>query len=266
MFNNLIESSSHTREYKRRGSFLLFTTGIYAVLLVLGGVASIYAYDARLEEQSLEIVTLLPPVEVVPAQPEVSRPNQPRETSRNDSEVPQRATAMLSVNHPEVVPTGVSTAPNKNLPLPETGPVSFGPEDRGAGPTGGPGVTGGGGRVVVPPAQIITLPDQPPPPPADPPKQPKVISKGPITGLAIYLPKPNYSEIAKRARIQGQVSVQVLIDEQGRVLSAKVVGGHPLLTVDAQRAALQARFSPTKLGDQPVRVSGVITYNFVLSN
>jgi hypothetical protein len=57
MFNNLIESSSHTREYKRRGSFLLFTTGIYTVLLVLGGVASIYAYDARLEEQSLEIVT-----------------------------------------------------------------------------------------------------------------------------------------------------------------------------------------------------------------
>ena len=55
MFNNLIESSSHAREYKRRGSFLLFTTAVYAVLLVLGGVASIYAYDAHLEEQSLEI-------------------------------------------------------------------------------------------------------------------------------------------------------------------------------------------------------------------
>ncbi|HEX5601436.1 MAG TPA: energy transducer TonB, partial [Pyrinomonadaceae bacterium] len=62
------------------------------------------------------------------------------------------------------------------------------------------------------------------------------------------------------------VSVQVLIDETGRVVSAKAVSGHPLLTLDAQRAALQARFSPTKLGDQPVRVSGVITYNFVLSN
>src|SRR5262245_39647521 len=98
MFNNLIESNSHTREYKRRGSFLLFTTGVYAVLLVLGGVASIYAYDARLGEQSLEMVIMLPPVEVVPAQPEVLRPNQPRETSRNDSGVTERATAMLSVN------------------------------------------------------------------------------------------------------------------------------------------------------------------------
>jgi TonB family protein len=266
MFNNLIESSSHAREYKRRGSFLLFTTGVYAILLVLGGVASIYAYDARLEEQSLEIVRLLPLVEVVPAQPEaVSRPNQPRENSRNDSGVTERATAMLSVNHPEVVPPEISTAPNVNKPLPDHGIYAVTGRDRdAAGPVAGPGVPGVGGRVAVPPAQV-TMPDQPPLPP-DPPKPPRVISKGPITGLAISLPKPNYSEIAKRARIQGQVSVQVLIDETGRVVSAKAVSGHPLLTLDAQKAALQARFSPTKLGDQPVRVSGVITYNFVLSN
>ncbi len=263
MFNNLIESSSHTREYKRRGSFLLFTTGIYAVLLVLGGVASIYAYDARLEEQSLEIVILLPPVEVVPEPEAVSRPNHPTETSRNESGVTERATAMLSVNHPEVVPPGISTTPNINKPLPESGIVAFTGRDRDAGTPSGPGVPGGG-RVVVAPAQIVTLPDQPPPP--DPPKPPKVISKGPITGLAISLPKPAYSEIAKRARIQGSVNVQVLIDESGRVVSAKAISGHPLLTLEAQKAALQARFSPTKLGDQPVKVSGVITYNFVLSN
>ena len=115
MFNNLIESSSHAREYKRRGSFLLFTTAVYAVLLVLGGVASIYAYDAHLEEQSLEIVTLLPPQEIVAEHPEpTSRPNQPRETTHNEPGVTERATPMLSVNHPEVVPTGISTAPNIN--------------------------------------------------------------------------------------------------------------------------------------------------------
>ncbi|HEY4424314.1 MAG TPA: energy transducer TonB [Pyrinomonadaceae bacterium] len=265
MFNNLIESSSHTREYKRRGSFLLFTTGIYAVLLVLGGVASIYAYDARLEEQSLEIVTLLPPVEVVPAPPEaVSRPNQPRETSRNDSGVTERATAMLSVNHPEVVPTDISTAPNVNKPLPDHGMYAVTDRDRdAAGPVAGPGIPGPG-RVAVPPAQVI-LPDQPPPPP-DPPKPPRVISKGVITGLAISLPKPNYPPMAKQIRLQGQVSVQVLVDETGRVVSAKALSGHPLLLVEAQRAALQARFAPTKLSDQPVKVSGVITYNFVLGN
>lgn len=265
MFNNLIESSSHTREYKRRGSFLLFTTGIYAVLLVLGGVASIYAYDARLEEQNLEIVTLLPPVEVVPAAPEpISRPNQPRETSHNDNGVPERATAMLSVNHPEVVPPNISTTPNKNLPLPESGPVRITGRDFGGGPASVPGTTSPGGRVVVPPAQIVTLPDTPPPP--EPPKPPRTISKGVITGLAISLPKPNYPPMARQIRLQGQVSVQVLVDETGRVVSAKALSGHPLLLVEAQRAALQARFAPTKLSDQPVKVSGVITYNFVLGN
>jgi len=63
MFNNLIESSSHRREFKRRGSFFLFTTATYALLFVIAGVVSIYAYDARLEDQNTEIVTLLSPVD-----------------------------------------------------------------------------------------------------------------------------------------------------------------------------------------------------------
>jgi protein TonB len=87
-----------------------------------------------------------------------------------------------------------------------------------------------------------------------------------ITGLAISLPKPNYPALAKQIRLQGQVSVQVLVDEYGKVVSAKALNGHPLLLVEAQRAALQARFEPTKLSNQPVKVSGVITYNFVLGN
>jgi protein TonB len=62
------------------------------------------------------------------------------------------------------------------------------------------------------------------------------------------------------------VSVQVLVDLDGRVISAKALSGSPFLIVEAQKAALQARFSPTLLSDQPVKVSGVITYNFVLGN
>src|SRR5215208_1205104 len=131
MFNNLIESASHAREYKRRGSFLLITTATYAVLLVLGGVASIYAYDAHLEAQSLELVILLAPNEIVPEQPQpTSRPDRPREISHNTPGVTERATAMLSVNHPESVPETFSTTPNKNLPLPEHGLVRFTGRDR----------------------------------------------------------------------------------------------------------------------------------------
>jgi len=263
MFNNLIESTSHAKEFKRRGSFLLFTTATYVVLFVVIGVMSIYAYDARLEEQSLEVVTLLPPVDMVPTidVAPAAHPDRPRDTN-NTNTVPERAVAMLSVNHPESVPPTVGTTPNKNMVLPEHGTVAITGRDREGGTISGPGPLTG--RVVQPPA-IVTLVDQPPPPP-DPPKQPKIVSKGVITGLAVSLPKPLYSEIAKKMRIQGMVSVQVLVDETGRVVSAKALGGSPFLVPEAQKAALQARFSPTILNDQPVKVSGVITYNFVLSN
>jgi protein TonB len=96
------------------------------------------------------------------------------------------------------------------------------------------------------------------------PVVPKTVSKGAITGLAISLPKPPYPMIAKQAGAAGPVNVQVLIDETGHVVSAKAVSGHPLLRAAAQQAAYLARFSPTRLSDQPVKVSGVITYNFVM--
>ncbi|HEX6284429.1 MAG TPA: energy transducer TonB [Pyrinomonadaceae bacterium] len=91
------------------------------------------------------------------------------------------------------------------------------------------------------------------------------MNRGLISGEAISLPKPAYPEIAKRMRIEGAVRVQVLVDLDGRVVSATVLNGSPYLRAEAQKAALQARFSPTLLNDQPVKVSGVIIYNFQLN-
>jgi periplasmic protein TonB len=265
MFKNLIESSSHVHEYKRRGSFLLFTGATYVVLFVVTGVVSIYAYDARLESQTLDYeVTMLPPVEIITDSRPVpaAQPDRSRETNDNDSRVPERAVPMLDTDRPEVVPDNISATRSPHLPLPP-GPVRITGQD-GPGSISGPGTTSSGGRQVVQSTQIVQM-DEPPPAP-DPPKPPKVVSKGPITSQAIWLPKPLYPEMAKRIRMQGTVSVQVLIDEQGRVISAKAISGSPFLTTEAQKAAMQARFSPTWLGDQPVKVSGVITYNFVLNN
>jgi len=70
--------------------------------------------------------------------------------------------------------------------------------------------------------------------------------------------------MARQIRAQGSVNVQILVDEQGKVISAQTVSGHPLLTLAAKEAALRARFTPTILNGQPVKVQGVITYNFVL--
>ena len=60
------------------------------------------------------------------------------------------------------------------------------------------------------------------------------------------------------------VVVRVLVDEKGNVVSARAISGHRLLKQAAVTAARNTRFSPTRLSGQPVKVSGVITYNFVL--
>jgi TonB family protein len=94
------------------------------------------------------------------------------------------------------------------------------------------------------------------------PAQPS--SGGVLNGKAVKLPKPVYPREARAARVQGPVTVQVLIDEEGRVISAAAVSGDPLLHDTAVTAAKGAIFSPTVIDGKPVKVSGVITYNFVL--
>lgn len=265
MFNNLIESSSHASEFKRRGSFVLFTTATYILLFVIGGVVSIYAYDTRLENQNTEIVMMLSPVELATAPTSVTHNAPPPRSNANRPTEVIRQTAMASVNHPEIVPATTSAKPNTNLPVPEGGRYTIGDHDSGPvepGGTGHPGTFGSGpadgGRTP-----LVDIGAPPAPTPAPTPKR-IITSSRVLNGLALSLPKPSYPPIAKQAGVQGSVNVQVLIDEAGKVISAKAVSGSPLLMHAAQQAAFGARFSPTKLGDQAVKVSGVITYNFML--
>ena len=84
-----------------------------------------------------------------------------------------------------------------------------------------------------------------------------------ITGQALELPPPSYPAIARAAHVSGKVSVQILIDVDGSVIAAASVSGHPLLQAAAVDAARRARFSPTTLNSEPVKVTGTITYNFI---
>jgi TonB family protein len=89
------------------------------------------------------------------------------------------------------------------------------------------------------------------------------VSGGVLNGKAISLPKPAYPAVARAGKASGVVQVTVLIDEDGNVVSARAVSGHPLLYAAAAGAARQAKFTPTKVAGQPVKVSGVIVYNFI---
>ena len=144
MFTNLIESSSHAQEFKRRGSFVLFTTVTYAALLLITGVVSIYAYDARLGQQNLDLeITLLTP-ETLPTEPAPQPPSPPAGSNtpiHNDSLVDRFRQPTATVDTPQLPPDKVSSAPNPFPPI-RNRPWIQDNSDSYAQPTGpgGPGV------------------------------------------------------------------------------------------------------------------------------
>ena len=264
MFNNLIESTSHAQEFKRRGSFVLFTTGVYAVLLLLAGVASIYAYDAHLEAQTteLEVLSYVPLDPVQPDRVIVDTVRTPANNPRNTSAVPVRTELIDSVSNPNNVPDHPGTAPVTVPPAPPNAIIG----DDNTNPPA-PSFAGRAVPTGTNNGNIVTITDPPPAPPtpAATPTPVRVLKISHVLNSeAKLLPKPTYPRMAIQIHLQGTVAVQVLIDETGKVVSAKAVSGHPILVPEAVRAAMGARFSPTIIGDQAVKISGVITYNFVL--
>ncbi|MGI9105884.1 MAG: energy transducer TonB [Pyrinomonadaceae bacterium] len=87
---------------------------------------------------------------------------------------------------------------------------------------------------------------------------------GIIDRLAISKPEPVYPRKARAARVSGRVLVQVQVDEEGGVASARTCSGPLALRRPAIDAARKARFTPTMLAGKPVKITGVLTYNFML--
>ena len=83
-----------------------------------------------------------------------------------------------------------------------------------------------------------------------------------LNDQAISKPDPVYPPVAKAARASGTVTVEVTVDETGKVTSAQAISGHPLLRAAATQAAFKARFKPTLSSGKPVKVKGVLTYDF----
>lgn len=269
MFTNLIESASHVREYKRRSSFFLITVATYAVILFAAGIVSVYAYDAQLESQagSLELLNWVPPVTAAPKpvrdnHPQVVRRSTPATApvDRNIT-VSERREAIPLTNDPRLVPKDVGIKASDIKPV--TGPVRI--TGRDVDPPFDPSgdkagcVTCTGTPTVV----RVETDSKPPEPPVVKPKTERVTSIV-LTSKAISLPQPAYPAMARQIRLQGPVNVQILVDEQGKVVSAQIVSGHPILSSSAKDAAMRARFTPTVLNGKAVKIQGVITYNFVL--
>jgi len=92
----------------------------------------------------------------------------------------------------------------------------------------------------------------------------KPVSGGVLNGRALSLPTPVYPDVARRMHTEGLVQVEVVVDENGRVVSARALSGPGMLREAAVKAASLAHFSPTKLSGLPVKVTGMINYNFTV--
>ena len=119
-----------------------------------------------------------------------------------------------------------------------------------------------GSKPVDTNRKSIIVGDSDPLPPPRPMLRP--LSGGVLNGKALSLPMPVYPDVARRMQVTGVVQVDVVVDENGKVISAHAVSGPTSLREVAVQAALRARFSPTKLSGQGVKVSGQINYNFTL--
>jgi len=265
MFEHLVESERHHEDSSRKGVFFAATLGVYVVIFAGLIVAAIKGADIYMDTQNLADLKLITPVvveEAAPPQP--AQKEQPKQQQQVKVEQQVATVREFVTDRPEVVQKGTSvTREGQSPPVPgaRKGTVDYIPPSGGS-PFGESTGTGSA-PAAPPPAPSIDEPPPPPPPKPTPTPRRAPISGGVLNGKAISLPKPPYPAIAKAARASGTVTVQVTIDESGKVISARAVGGHPLLQQAAVQAAYGARFSPTQLSGQPVKVTGVITYNFV---
>lgn len=265
MLDQLVESKNNSAENSRRSKFLL-TIFVIMVTAAFGSwTYSLFAknYDMNAD---LSLTDLVAPVVVADEEPP-PKPEQKPEQKQPDVDVRKELIQNI-MSTPVKPPDTLSTTRNMVKEMRTDRITKLGSTDSNTGAqvdpsmarttdTGGTGglstgggtsETGGGGEEAPPPPKKAV---------------PKIVSGGVLNGKATSLPKPAYPAAARAVRAGGSVSVQVVISETGSVVSASAVSGHPLLRAAAEGAARSARFSPTMLSGQPVKVSGVITYNFV---
>jgi protein TonB len=264
MLDQLVESKSNTKENTRRTEFLFITLVIMVSSLLTGWTYSLFAKDYGMGGDDLSLTTLVAPVPV----PEDEPPPKPEKQPEKQPDVDVRKELIQNIMQSPVKPPDVVSVernPVKEMRLDRLTKLGDTNSDTGAqiNPGNARVVDSGGtgGLSTTTTSEAPPAADAPPPPPKKEP--PKTVSGGVLNGKATSLPKPAYPAAARAVQASGSVSVQVLISETGSVISASAVSGHPLLRAAAVAAARGARFSPTLLSGQAVKVSGVITYNFV---
>jgi TonB family protein len=267
MFDKLIESDTAGADFKNRSRYFMVSTIVVGILFLTAVVYSLYASDVGLGNTSFDIAELVAPLDN--SEPQIPEPRtQTQQASHDQNNRANQHSVLARTDEPTIAPTSVSVvqSPVKardwrplNLNLPESnGPVGYPISTNNGGPSGTSSSTLG---TYNDGDDDTTKGGEPPPLTLKKPPTTLRTSKV-LNGEAISLPKPTYPQPAVILNLQGSVKVQVTIDEKGNVISAKAADGHPFFRLVSEQAARSARFRPTLLNDEPVKVTGVIVYNF----
>jgi outer membrane biosynthesis protein TonB len=168
---------------------------------------------------------------------------------------------VLPEREPDPPKTG-ATAANQNEPQPEQ-TLEAQPSDQKPKPEGDVARTEQAPNPDPNAANNNTNNQQPQPNQTQPNQKNRApVAGGILNSKAIYLPMPE----VPAGEASGVVLVYILVDEQGTVIEARAISGPAHLHAAAVSAARMARFSPTLLMGEPVRVSGTLSYSFSRSN
>ena len=244
---SLLGKEVYTYEYDFVGNWSKMTT---SVAVIEGGKLSFEPTEVtyRMISYFLDenLAKLVQPAATVASPPSSTQPASPGTSAaikKDPNPAPAKSDTPVTTTPPKVDLTSINKSTASGPPTAVSAPVGNSNPDN---------------------KQVVAI-DVEPPARGMPKPLMKLISGGVLNGRAIDLPAPIYPEIAKRMRAIGMISVEVVIDVNGKVIGAKAVSGNPALQAAAVQAALRARFSPTTLSGQPVKVSGLINYNFALS-
>ena len=268
---SLIAKEVYTYEFDAVGNWVKMTT---AVAVIEGGKVTFepsevtyrtisYYMDEAVMAKLSQPAAAPAPAAGTSAQPQpaaaAAQTNTLTSPQSNSQTSAQAKPSSPAADAPKQAPAAGKPARNAAAPLVVASLDRGAMGDAGLSAASGPNVSAAAGPAVkadadapaAPAAPIRTGPLKP-------------ISGGILNGRALSLPMPTYPETARRTRASGLVEVEVVIDVNGKVISAKAVRGPALLSQAAESAARLARFTPTLLSGQPVRVVGLINYNFSL--
>jgi periplasmic protein TonB len=249
--NALLETGT-TRTVRRSPLQWAGATAFHIVLLATLIIVPLYTTGTIQLSKYQDTLLMAPPAAPPPPPPPAGRAVAPHMTPRR----PNLTYTQGKVTAPASIPKKISL--DNEAAEPDLGGVVGGvPGGVAGGQLGGSlgGVIGGiGTSVPVPPPQHAAA------------KRIVRVGSSLKAPRQIYSVQPDYPALAKETHIGGTVVVDAVIDEQGNVVQAHAVNGHPLLIAAALRAVLQWKYEPTLLNGTPVAVEMEVTVHFNLRN